>query len=72
LGVENVAIIGHDPDLPAYLAWLIGACAKNIHLRKAGVALVRFEDMPCKGEGQLAWVVSPDWFMTPQPQPVDV
>jgi phosphohistidine phosphatase len=72
LGVENLAIIGHDPELPAYLAWLIGACADNIHLQKAGAALVRFEGEPRKGEGQLAWVVNPDWFMAPQSEPVAV
>ncbi|HJZ53409.1 MAG TPA: phosphohistidine phosphatase SixA [Gemmataceae bacterium] len=63
VGVENVAIVGHDPDLPAFLAWLVGCEPENIDLEKGGAACVRFDGDPQKHGGQLAWVVTPDWFM---------
>jgi phosphohistidine phosphatase SixA len=63
LGAKSVAVVGHDPDLPEYLAWLLGTDPEQVHLEKGGVALVRFEDTPGKGEGVLAWMVTPEWFM---------
>jgi phosphohistidine phosphatase len=63
--VENLVIVGHDPDLSAFLAWLVGSDPENVSLEKGGVALVRFDDEIEKGRGQLAWVVTPDWFMAP-------
>jgi len=63
LGVESVAVVGHDPELPAYLGWLLGADAENVRLEKGAAALVAFEDEPAKGEGRLGWVVTPDWFL---------
>jgi phosphohistidine phosphatase len=64
LGAKSVALVGHDPDLPEFLGWLMGTDPEQVHLEKGGVALVRFEDAPGKGEGVLAWMVTPDWFMT--------
>ena len=32
LGAENVAIFGHDPDLPAFVAWLLGCGPERVHL----------------------------------------
>src|SRR5262245_39698190 len=37
LGVESVALFGHNPDLSVYLAWLIGAKKAGVELAKAGV-----------------------------------
>jgi phosphohistidine phosphatase len=60
---NSIAIVGHDPDLPAYLAWLLGIEADCLRLEKGGAALVRFEGEPEKGGGSLAWIVTPEWFM---------
>lgn len=62
LGAGCVAVFGHNPDLSTYLAWLIGVEPENVDLEKGGAALVRFDDGPRKGEGRLAWVVTPDWY----------
>lgn len=70
LGAANVAIVGHDPDLPSYIGWLIGCDPENVRLEKGGAALVRFEDEPAKGEGQLGWVITPEWFLTAEPEAV--
>lgn len=63
LGVGSVAVVGHDPDLPDYLGWLIGADPETVHLEKAGAALVACEEGPSKGGGRLVWIVTPEWFM---------
>src|SRR5437016_2083194 len=38
LGVGSVAIVGHDPDLPLFLGWLLGTDLEQVHLEKGGVA----------------------------------
>jgi phosphohistidine phosphatase len=62
LGVENVAIIGHDPDLPEFLGWLLGAESEAVPLAKGGAALVVCKS-PGKGGGQLGWVITPEWYL---------
>ena len=69
LGAASAAVVGHDPDLPAYLGWLLGVDPDNVHLEKGGAALVTFDDGPSKGDGRLAWAVTPEWFMTATPEP---
>jgi len=61
LSGENVALVGHMPDLGEYLGWLIGAKKAEVHLAKAGAALVRFDGSPAKGEGVLEWLITPEW-----------
>lgn len=73
VGVQSLAVVGHDPDLPAYLAWLLGTDPEQVHMEKGGVALVHFEDEPGKGEGVLTWMVTPDWYMPAEvPEPTAV
>jgi phosphohistidine phosphatase len=60
---KAVAAVGHMPDLAAYLEWLLGAAPGTVHMAKASVACVRFEDNPARGAGELQWLVSPEWFM---------
>lgn len=64
LGVASAAVVGHDPDLPEYLGWLLGADPEAVPLAKAGAALVTFDGDPKKGDGHLAWMITPEWFMT--------
>ena len=63
VGAESLAVVGHDPDLPEYLAWLLGCDPEQVRLAKGGAALVRFDGEPAKGEGELAWVVTPAWYL---------
>lgn len=65
LGVNSLAVVGHDPDLPEYLGWLLGTDPDQVHLEKGGVAQVRFEDWPGKRDGSLAWMLTPQWYMPP-------
>jgi len=62
LRLDAVALVGHDPDLSAYLGWLLGVDSDNVPLEKGGVAKVSFEDEPAKGDGVLAWMLTPTWY----------
>ena len=57
-----VGIVGHQPDLGEFTAWLIGDKKVNLELAKAGVAHVQCSDLPRRGGGTLVWLVTPDWL----------
>jgi phosphohistidine phosphatase len=59
---SELALVGHQPDLGEFTGWLIGSKKAQIDLAKAGVACVRCDDGPRKGDGRLLWVVPPEWF----------
>lgn len=59
---SSVALVGHQPDLGDWCAWLIGSRKAHIDLAKAGVAYVKCDEKPGKGAGTLVWVVTHDWL----------
>jgi phosphohistidine phosphatase len=59
---DSVALVGHQPDLGEFAAWLIGGKKANIDFAKAGAAHIVCEKDPDKGTGSLLWLVTPDWF----------
>src|SRR5262245_25287657 len=61
LGMESVALFGHNPDLSVFLAWLVGDRRAGLELAKAGVAKVEFDGKVGKGVGKLTWMVTPEW-----------
>ena len=69
LGSDQVALVGHQPDLSDFAAWLIGSKKAQLDLAKAGVCCVVCEDKANKGGGQLAWLMPPEWFAGGVPQP---
>jgi phosphohistidine phosphatase len=70
--VGAVALVGHMPDLAEFAGWLIGERKIGLSLAKTGCAHIRFDAEPDKGEGTLAWLVTPAWYGSgsPVPQPV--
>jgi phosphohistidine phosphatase len=62
VGSDRVALVGHQPDLGIYAAWLIGSKKAQIDLAKAGVAYITCEQGLYKGDGTLAWLVTPEWI----------
>ncbi len=60
---HTAALIGHQPDLAELAGWLIGGKRAQLNLAKAGVALIRCSERPGKGDGELLWLVTPEWFM---------
>jgi phosphohistidine phosphatase SixA len=53
--------VGHNPELSAYLSWLIGSKRAQLHLSKGGVAFVEADGVR-KGLGVLQWMVTPEWL----------
>src|SRR5207248_11201981 len=62
LNAAAVALVGHQPDLGAWVAWVIGSRKAQIELAKAGVAHISCPDGPRQGSGPLLWLVTPEWF----------
>jgi phosphohistidine phosphatase len=65
LGEENVGLVGHEPDLSKFIAWLIGSKQAQLNLVKAGVAAVACDGTLTKGCGTLQWLVTPKWMEEP-------
>jgi phosphohistidine phosphatase len=59
-GVETVAVVGHEPDLGAWVARAIhGDGAAPMPIRKGGACLLRFAGAPGPGGAELAWFLPP-------------
>jgi phosphohistidine phosphatase SixA len=63
LGQPSVAVVGHEPTLSQFLAWLIGSKKAQVGFDKAGVAHVAWESA-VKGGGTLRWLLTPELFPT--------
>jgi phosphohistidine phosphatase len=68
LGGSCVGIVGHEPDLGVFAAWLIGSKKAQIKLAKGGAADVSFPDDLRKGAGVLVWLLTSDWIEEPPTQ----
>lgn len=63
--VDLVAVVGHNPDLSETVGWFLGEKKVGLDLEKGGMACIEFEGLPCKGEGVLSWLVTPEWYESP-------
>lgn len=59
---EAVGIVGHQPRLGEWTAWLIGSKKAQLDLAKAGIAFVDCPEGPNKGMGSLQLLVTPEWY----------
>ena len=55
---KSVALVGHEPDLGEFAAWLLGA-RRPLPLRKGGVCRIDLTGPPAHRAGQLIWLVVP-------------
>ena len=55
---EQIAWVGHAPDVDRLAAALIGDAWAMIHFAKGTVADVRFDGEPAVAAGELQWLVS--------------
>jgi phosphohistidine phosphatase len=55
---DEVAWVGHDPDVGHLAAQLIGGENGGIHFRKGAVAAIRFEEDVAPGKGELQWLAT--------------
>jgi len=56
--VRRIAIVGHEPGLGEFAAWLIGASAPLV-FRKGGVARIDVPAWPPSRHGRLVWIATP-------------
>lgn len=61
LGMQSVAIVGHQPGLTRFAGWLIGSKKAQLDLDKAGMARICCDALE-KGGGALEWLITPDWL----------
>jgi phosphohistidine phosphatase len=61
-GADKVAVVGHEPELGELVAYLLGSNRLQIALNKAAVAHLHCDAGLQKGDGQLLWLLTPDWF----------
>jgi phosphohistidine phosphatase len=59
---ERVAVVGHQPDLSNWAAWLIGSKKAYVDFAKGGAAYIAWEHQLKKGGGALVWLITPAWF----------
>jgi phosphohistidine phosphatase len=55
---EQIAWVGHCPQVNEYAAALIGLSDGSIHFSKGAVALIRFEHELVPSQGELQWLVT--------------
>ncbi len=58
-GLEQVAWVGHAPDVGQLAARLIGEPCAAIHFSKGAVCAIEFNGPPQEGSGELQWLVPP-------------
>jgi len=57
---EQVAIVGHEPDLGWLVAWFLGGDGvPAVGMRKGGACLLEFVGHPSPGRGELKWFLPP-------------
>ena len=59
---KRLAVVGHEPDLSDFAAWLIGSKKAQIDIAKSGIACLTCGEAPGKGMAVLRWLVTPDWY----------
>ncbi|MCE5302013.1 MAG: histidine phosphatase family protein [Planctomycetaceae bacterium] len=55
---DEIAWVGHAPDVELWTAALIGDASGSIRLAKGATAAVRFDDATELGKGQLQWLAT--------------
>lgn len=57
-GVARVALVGHEPDLGQFAAWLTGT-RHPLPFKKGGVARIDVASLKVLRDGQLMWFATP-------------
>jgi len=57
-GHDQVAWVGHAPDIGDLASWLIGGRPGSIDFAKGAIAALRFAALPEIGAGRLRWMVT--------------
>lgn len=57
-GLDQIAWVGHAPDVGQLAARLIGEPCAAIHFSKGAVGAIEFDGGPREGRGELQWLVT--------------
>jgi phosphohistidine phosphatase len=59
-GIEQAAIVGHEPDLSELVTWLVsGLSTPWLELGKGGACLLELPDRVAPGQARLLWLLRP-------------
>jgi phosphohistidine phosphatase len=58
VGIEQIAWVGHAPDVSFFAALLIGQEDGWMNFKKGAIAAIRSSDAPDFGRGELQWLVT--------------
>lgn len=61
-GVNDVAVVAHQPDLSIWAEWLIGRKSASVAFAPGGVACIVWDDELKRGNGTLVWLITPQWY----------
>jgi phosphohistidine phosphatase SixA len=56
---QQVAWVGHAPDVDQLTAGLIGSGSANVEFSKGAIAAIEFEEEIVPGQGELRWLITP-------------
>lgn len=59
LDLNDIAMVGHQPDLGIHIASMIGSDATNFKLPPAAIAKIYFKERPVIGKGVLEFLLPP-------------
>jgi phosphohistidine phosphatase len=62
LEVNSILLVGHNPDLGEHVAYLMGDKDAQVKLAKGALACIECEASPRKAEGELVFLVTPEWL----------
>jgi phosphohistidine phosphatase len=63
MGGAVLVLVGHQPDMGEYAAWLLDAEDENIKFEKGAAACIAIDGDIEAGGGLLEWLIPPGWFM---------
>lgn len=58
-GAENVAMIGHQPNMGIHISRMTGSNEENIKIYSATIVKISFKGIPIVGEGVLEFLIPP-------------
>ena len=58
-GAENVAMVGHQPDLGTHISRMTSGNEVNIKMPSGAIAKISFKGTPAVGEGVLEFLIPP-------------
>ena len=62
INVENIAVVGHEPDMSDYVSALTSSSGMSLEFKKSAVAKINFEGKIRLGSGTLEFLIPPKVF----------